>query len=277
MKKHLLSYLPAVFALACSSAPIDDSDYWSDDAQGEELGSLEQDITVQQVYGVQLGNAGKQLRCVAGASSDCMVPSTRTIEVDIDVNGIPLNNDRQLFASMLEGERVKLDGLDNGFNIQHFSQTGFPPAGESVCLFHPQAVFAAQSPSATDTRHYIGGYQYGGLTDQGTYTQWNTFQARGDFAAMKAHKGGPLSPDGSCINAGGNPCLLGMRKMVQAFLGACVGAGLTSNVSANGTGIDVDVVTTNTQDAITTGDSCRAKAYNPSGAGVTIQASSCAL
>jgi len=268
----------ALALLACGGAQEDDifEDEASElDGGDEELGTAEQAITVQQIYGHQKSGVARQLRCVAGAQSDCMAPEYKKLKFTIQLDGVPLNADRTLLEQVFNAEISKAQGRDNGMDMTLVAGGGIP-SDATLCTFRPQQSFTPASTSATDIRKYVGGYTFSDEFDHGTYSNYEEMIVRGNFTAMKAHKGGPFNPDGSCINAAGNPpCVKGMRHMVQAFIAACAGSGLTSNIGANGTGVDIDVTTNNTPDFATTGDVCRQKAYNNAVVGVTIQADSC--
>lgn len=259
----------ALFALACGSA--EDGELFDEADGGDALGTAEQEIQVHQVYGVQKSGSNRQLRCVAGASSDCMVPEYKKLMFTLNTNGISLNGDRALFQSVWNAEVNKAQGRDNGMNMILPSGSGLP--SQTVdCYFQPQSSFSPASSSSTDIRKYVGGYVYGGEFDHGTYRQFEDLIVKGNFSAMKAHKGG------TCANTSTNQCVRGMRHMAQAAIAACVGAGLTSNSSANGTGVDIDVTTNNTPDFSTSGDVCRQKAYDHTVVGVSIITSpNCAL
>jgi hypothetical protein len=241
-----------------------------------QLATTEQAITVQQLYGFQKSGSGRQLRCVAGAASDCMAPEYKKLKFsDFNGDGISLNADRAIFEQVFNAEIAKAEGRDNGMSMTRVNGGGIP-SDAVLCTFRPQASFTPASTSASDIRKYVGGYTFSAEFDHGSYSNFEGLIVRGNFEAMKTHMGGPRNPDGSCINSAGNPaCVRGMRHMAQAFIAACAGSGLTSNSGANGTGVDIDVTSTNTADFATTGDVCRQKAYNNAVVGVTIQADSC--
>lgn len=272
MNKYIAIGLVGALA-ACGGS--DERDGWDDlneenpqedvgDAgDGLQLGVAQQPIHVQQLYGVQRSNAGRQLRCVAGASSDCMVPKTRKLEFSpCDANGIALDADRVLWCKVYGAEIGKADAVNNRFRIR--VEPGDGTSGETLCQIRPQEAFTPASSSTADIRHYVGGYGYSGIVDFGPYSQFGVLIVRGDFAAMKAFKGG------TCADTATNQCVRGMRHMIQAGIAACAGTGLTSNAGANGTGVDVDLTTahpTFSDPWVTAGDACRQNDYDEASPG----------
>lgn len=155
-----------------------------------ELGALEQGIMVQRAYGVQLGPGGApQRRCLFGDPSECMVPEKKTVEVRVLANGAPAADRATISAALTAALNIAKAG-DDGFNWQSFSQTGFPPAGENACSLTIQDTnFTPVSNDANDMRKYLGGYAYSDVDDFGTHSTFRTLAAKGNWLALKAHRG----------------------------------------------------------------------------------------
>lgn len=209
-------------------------------------------------YGVSIGSSNAQFRCAAGQAGDCRIPLFRTVQVGLNVDGVPLNADRTMFGSMLT-EAMRLANLpDNGFSYHRENGTGCAP--DEVCL-----TFFAQSPlsfpaglATDDVRRYIG-LQYGQVNDMGTHGTWKQMSARANWTSLKTFRG-----DATCAGAipGGDVCLNGMKHLLLNAILAASGSGITNSASGTANGADRDV-DGQTGPFASAGDVCRQRDYDP--------------
>jgi hypothetical protein len=272
VNKYLI--LTAILASACSGGDFEEG-------SEEALDVSEETITLTPSYGLRGGaitgtNSGS--RCNEGGSNGtCFVPRYKTIEFKLDTNSVPLNSDRDMFATELTNARAShgASAIAGGFRFFNFQQRGWCQDNH-VCVS-----VRAQSPTApvynsaftptSSIRRYIecipqDTQAMGGNTNVSTF---GLMTCNINFAALKAFKG--VASNTACSSS--TACSI--QQLMYHAVAQAAGNGWTKLSSGNQTGVDFDVSITST--AIGTGDACRRSKFDPKSPRMIVLWEPCAL
>jgi hypothetical protein len=270
MIKYLV--LLSVSLSACGGAEQSDD--------GQELGTSQAALTLSTNYGVRGGAVqGEDTggRCAAGASGTCFVPRYKTIEFRLSTNGVPLNADRNMFATELNNARGSngAGGVAGGFSFLNFQQRGWCQSGHICVQVNAQSATLPNFNSAwtptTSIRRYIQCIpeQTQAMGEGTNVSTFGLMTCNINFVGLKAFKG--IASATACPNS--TACSI--QELMYYAVAQAAGNGWTKNSSGNNTGVDFDVSPTTT--AIGAGDSCRRADYDSTSPHMVFRFETCQL
>lgn len=228
MKKTLLSYFPALcaLALACSGESPYDGD---DQADGLKLGSAEQPMVAKNSPNFQMGSqtGGKHNRCTTTSTGQvCQVPTTKNIHwsvSNLDFTTIPdaTGYTREVFngSANTQGFKPQLAAVGAGWTFTE--ETANPPAHQvNIAILAANDVCGSSGSASSDINNY-------------SCVTWSAPTSMTEGAGVKGNYQNSIlctvfvDMTALAIKANGNSTVLGFlaRHAISHGAAACMGMG----------------------------------------------------